>query len=88
MLEPQEGTRKPCVIWKILVGEEQISFKDPNGKHMNCTFCGRVNMRRPFDLYLWFDHRNTQRHQNAMLDAISEKERILKATKYGENDQL
>ena len=55
---------------------------------MNCNFFGRVNMRRPFDLYLWFDHRNTQRHQNAMLDAISEKERILKATKYGENDQL
>ena len=50
---------------------------------MNCTFCVRVNMRRPFDSYLWFDHKNNQRHSNDMLNAISEKGRLVKVNKDG-----
>ena len=42
-----------------------------------------VNMRRPFESYLWFDHKNNQSHQNTMLNTISEKERLAKATKDG-----
>ena len=66
ILDPTEGTRKPCCIWEILVGEHHISFKYTNGEHMNCTFCVRVNMRSPFDLYIWFNHKNKNHHQNAI----------------------
>ena len=50
---------------------------------MNCTFCGSVKTRRPFELYIWFNHKNSQSYWNAMLNSISEKERLTKATKYG-----
>ena len=50
---------------------------------MNCTFFGRVDIRRLFDSYIWFNHHNNQRRWNAALNAISEKEHLENATKDG-----
>ena len=52
---------------------------------MNCTFFVRVNIRRPFDSYLWLNCNNNQRHWNAVLNAISEKENLANAIKDGKN---
>ena len=50
---------------------------------MKCTFCGGLNIRRPFDSYIWFNQKNNQRYWSAMLNAISKKNLLTKATNYG-----
>ena len=67
-----EGTRKAYVIWEILMGDDHVYFKDPNGEYVSCTFCARVQMRRPHDSYLWFNYETNRGHQNSLLIAISE----------------
>ena len=54
------------------MGDDHVYFKDPNGEYVSCTFCARVQMRRPHDSYLWFNYETNRGHQNSLLIAISE----------------
>ena len=42
-----------------------------------------VQIRRPYDSCLWFDHKTNRGHKNALFNAISEKEHLEKENKEG-----